>query len=68
MTDQLTFYSHTEIAEKMKVSEKTVVRQIKQGKLAAMKIGRLWRITDEAFDEFMAKQTVKYKRSYLPKI
>lgn len=58
------FYSLTEVAERLKISEKTVVRQIKNGKLKALKIGRLWRVSDEDFIDFKEVVTPKYKRKY----
>ena len=64
MTETMTFYSHTDIANMLKVSERTVVRQIQNGKLVAMKVGRMWRVEHEDFLEFKKKVTPTYKRKY----
>jgi excisionase family DNA binding protein len=47
------FFTTEEIAEKMKVKEATVRSWIKSGRLKALKIGREWRISEQAFDGFL---------------
>lgn len=47
-----TFYTVNEIAEILKVHQRTVFRYIKSGKLKAVKTGQ-WRIKKEDFDKFI---------------
>ena len=44
------YYTVKEVAEIMKVSEKTVRNWIKWGRIKAIKIGRQWRIPAEEID------------------
>ena len=48
------FYTVQEVAKILKVSEKTVYRLIKDGKLKAVKIGQ-WRIKKEDLDKLVNK-------------
>jgi excisionase family DNA binding protein len=50
-----TFYTVEEIADKLSVSAYAVREWIKAGKLNAIKFGRIYRITDEMFNEFIEK-------------
>lgn len=45
-------YTPTEVAQKLKVSPKTVYSWLKSGKIEGVKIGKLWRIRKEALEEF----------------
>ena len=42
-----------EIAERLKLHPNTLRRYIKEGKLAAMKFGRIWRVEKKDLEEFM---------------
>jgi len=42
-----------EVAEKLRVSEQTVLRWLRNGKLKGVKAGRLWRIREEDLQEFI---------------
>jgi len=42
-----------EIAERLKLHPNTLRRYIKEGKLPAMKFGRVWRVEEEDLKEFM---------------
>jgi excisionase family DNA binding protein len=42
-----------EVAEKLRVKPATVYSWIRKGKLAAMRVGRLLRITEEQIDNFV---------------
>ena len=54
MTEQKReFYLVEELAEKLRVSNMTVYRYIKAGKLAAFKIGKEYRITQAEYDKFL---------------
>lgn len=47
------FYLVSEIAEKLRVSEMTIYRYIKAGRLDAYKFGKEFRVTKEAFEKFL---------------
>lgn len=47
-------YTTLEVAEILKVHQRTIFRYIKSGKLKASKIGN-WRITKEDLDNFINK-------------
>lgn len=42
-----------EVAELLQVSTKTVLRRIRANQLRASKIGKYWRITGEAINEYL---------------
>ncbi len=42
-----------ETAEKLKVSEQTVLRWLRKGKLKGIRAGKLWRIKEEDLQEFI---------------
>lgn len=42
-----------EVAEKLRLSEQTVLRWLRNGKLKGVKAGRLWRIREEDLQEFI---------------
>lgn len=52
-------YSLEELANLLQVSERTLMREIKQGKLHAFKVGRALRFTPEAVQEYINNQQVK---------
>lgn len=43
-----------DVAEKLQLTRRTIYEYIKQGKLSAVRIGRLYRIEQSALDEFIA--------------
>lgn len=47
-----TFYSIEDLAEILKLHPKTILRFIHEGKIRAQKIGRSWRISQEALKEY----------------
>lgn len=49
----LDFYLVSELAEKLRVSEMTIYRYIKAGRLNAYKLGKEFRVTKEAFEKFL---------------
>jgi len=60
MTEQKKeFYLVEELAEKLRVSNMTIYRYIKAGKLAAFKIGKEYRITEKSFNNFLEKCSSK---------
>ena len=46
-----------QVAELWQASEKTVYRRMDNSELAYVKIGRLRRITSQALDDYIARQT-----------
>lgn len=60
-----TFYTITELATTLKVSDKTIRRAIDKGDMKAIWMG-VWRISQEQFSEYIEKRTVsKTKRKKL---
>ena len=45
-----------QVAELLDVSERTIMRQIKAGKLKAFKVGKSWRFREEAIEEYIKNQ------------
>lgn len=43
-------YSTREVAEKLKISQTTVFRALKQGRIKGIKIGYIWRISEEELE------------------
>ncbi len=54
----LDFYLVSEIAEKLRVSEMTIYRYIKAGRMDAYKFGKEFRVTKEAFENFLKEHDV----------
>ena len=52
--DTTTIYSPKTVAEILEVKESFVKRLLRDGKLKGFKMGKFWRITKEALDEFCA--------------
>ena len=46
-------YTVKDIAIKLKVCERTIQNLIKRGELPAHKLGRIWRITKEDFEQYL---------------
>jgi len=53
------FLTAQEVAKELRVHYKTVVRWITTGYLPAMKVGRHYRISREAYQEFLRKQNIQ---------
>ena len=47
----------SEVAERLKVTERTIYKYLANGELEAVKIGRVWRITQEQLKSFLEKKT-----------
>jgi excisionase family DNA binding protein len=47
------FYTLEEVANRLKVSVKTVRQWIKTGQLKGIKAGKLWRVRSEDLDAFL---------------
>ncbi len=59
MTNQKEFYLVEELAGKLRVSNMTIYRYIKAGKVKAYKIGKEFRIDKEEFNNFLNKVKTK---------
>lgn len=51
-------YSTQEVAELLKVTERSVYNYIKAGKIKAKKIGGKWRVTEENFKYFLTDSQI----------
>ena len=49
-------YTPQEVADTLKVDLRTVYRWIKEGRLAAVKAGVQWRISEENLKDFLAQK------------
>lgn len=58
---QSTLYSINEVATHLKVHPDTISSLIRDGKIAAAKIGKQWRISEEAINDYMKSRTIKVK-------
>jgi excisionase family DNA binding protein len=54
-----TLYSVREVADQLGVHPETIRRLIHDGRLEAVRIGRVLRVYGHAVDEFLARQRVK---------
>lgn len=52
-----------QVCDLLKVSHDTVEKEIKDGKIAATKIGRQWRFTEEAIADYLESRTIKVKKN-----
>jgi|TARA_Y100000296_G_C5070294_1_gene204553 excisionase family DNA binding protein len=53
------FHTIQEVAERMRMTPKTVRGWILDGRLGAIKFGRVYRVRDTDLNEFLDKQTVE---------
>ena len=57
MAKDIEIYTLQEIQELLQVTRRTLYNWIKDGKLKAFKVGKDWRITKEALEEFIHSGT-----------
>lgn len=62
---ELRVYTTEEIMEVLKVTKRTLYNYIKAGQLKAFKVGREWRVTEDALREFTEHGT---QPDYLQKL
>lgn len=55
------YYTVQEIADLLKLHWQSVLTYIKNGELEAVKLGKGYRISQQALDTFIAKRTTKTK-------
>jgi excisionase family DNA binding protein len=60
MTDNK-YYTVQEVADLLKLHWQSVLTYIKNGELGAIKLGKGYRISQQALDTFIAKRTTKTK-------
>ncbi len=60
MTDKK-YYTVQEVADLLKLHWQSVLTYIKKGELEAIKLGKGYRISQQALDSFIAKRTTKTK-------
>lgn len=53
------FYTVQEVADLLQVHWQSVLNYIKSGKLKALKLGKGYRVSQEALDEFIRNHTTK---------
>ncbi|NLW49207.1 MAG: helix-turn-helix domain-containing protein [Firmicutes bacterium] len=59
------FYTTDEVAEMWGFNKKFVLRMIKEGNLAAVKMGTEYRITDEQIEDYVKRNTVNTTQTKL---
>jgi len=52
------FLTVDELAQRLRVSERTIQRIVRRKEISAIRIGRQWRFRHEWIDEWLAKNTV----------
>lgn len=62
---ELKVYTTTEALDILKVTQRTLYRYIKAGQIKAIKLGREYRITEEALKDFLERGT---EDNYLDKL
>lgn len=50
-------YTTVEVQDILKITQRTLYRYIKAGQIKAIKMGREWRITEEALKDFLERGT-----------
>lgn len=65
MTEEKQFYTMQEIADILTIDYVTVYRWIKAGKLKAVKLNSIVRVSKESFDEFINKESKKKRISLM---
>lgn len=54
---EIKIYTLKEVEDILKVTQRTLYRYIKEGKLQAVKVGKGWRVSHEALQAFISKGT-----------
>jgi len=53
LKSKITIYTINDLIEMLGVSRTTIIKYIKQKKIRAFKVGNTWRITEQAFLEYI---------------
>ena len=56
------YYTRKEVAKILSVNPMTIYREIKRGKINAIRVGNDYRISEGAFNEYLKKQEVNKPR------
>jgi len=56
MEERKRVYTPEEIAEILQITEYTVLKWLREGKLEGFKAGRLWRVSEEKLNEFITRE------------
>ncbi len=48
------YYTPDEIAERLKITRRTIYQWLKQGRLKGVKLGDLWRVSESDLKAFLA--------------
>lgn len=60
------FFTPSEVAESLKVSEQTVRRWLREGKIGGVKLSlgarSEWRISEDQFNEFIQERTIPKRK------
>ena len=57
MSDRIKVYTIAEVMEILQLSRRTIYNYIKAKQLKAVKIGRAWRVTEKALNDFLENGT-----------
>lgn len=57
--DEIKLYTTKEVQDILKVTQRTMYRYIKAGKIQVIKLGREYRISQESLEAFLAERTEK---------
>lgn len=57
------FLTVAEVADAMRVSNMTVYRILRSGELPAVRVGRSYRVPEEALEDYLATHTVSPEQS-----
>ena len=63
--DQMTgkIYTPDDLVELLKIPKKTIMDHLRAGKLPGVKIGKHWRVSEEALDKYLDPGSGKGKRN-----
>lgn len=56
------FLTVNEIAKRLKLHPATIAKYVREGKILALKFGRVWRIREEELTKFLEKTQVGVKK------
>jgi len=51
-----------EVAEKLRLHPATIAKYVREGKILALKFGRVWRIREEELTKFLEKTEAEVKK------
>lgn len=58
---EMKVYTIDELEKLLQVTKRSLYSYIKSGKLKAVKLGKSWRVTEKALEEFLSKGTEESK-------